>query len=563
MARKDRQQPISMKFVFLFVITVIGILVYAFTPNEMAKINSPKDFHEMLEYNPSATGAPKRKVNPNEIQKQLANKKIVSSESFAKKNKAVTGLQQNSELPPNIQQSNHQEQKLSEEEQYNVLLDDLRMYPTRSTDTIVLIVNKLLQHKGYYADTVRVEIDDIPKNVQIQGSYIAAIFDFQSGKMYVNKDRIFEMKKEEVIAVLAHELDHFDKLACVCKSMGVSDFIRQLRENKLENVDASFWTNASQKANLSGFDSEKYKEALFRYINQNSIDLVSSYSDFYRLSENIRNPLEISAYEVSDYILNHYGLPHNEGSVYKLVRVFNEVDWAIHNSINKISSIKDERITFFDYYFMKAISESNARYSSVLNSCQYNNNGDLSAFWLAFEQDNMSFYDKRRQVTPQTYSTMYDLLSKMKDIIDAELNKDIIFEALNYKVKTLLSNIVYPNAIKNIRKAINSYFEYSKRQNVSDSKLDLEFLLTLVCIENELYKTNVNNEISLYYIKIPSELSSYRNISERKDLLRFVYKNDYFKQLLEQKKKINSSMTDQDLLIDLLNQSRLDVKVKM
>lgn len=569
MVRKEKQKPISVVFVVIFLIVVIGMLTYAFTPNEVKKIQSKKNFNEMLEYNhrymhqdqinqsqKDYTQA-KKVISSENI--QVRTKRVVSSETGAKSIVQNQSVQTSSYQPQN--KINSAQQK---KEEYNSLLNDLRKYPSQSFDTIKIVVDKLLQNKGFYPGTIQIlEAAETTKNVQIKGSYIAASFDFQSGAMLVDKNRLFSMKKEEVIAVLAHEIDHFEKLACICKSMGVSNFISKLQDSGLKNADYSFWSKVSENANTTGVDVEKYKEALFRYIDQNSIDLVSSYSDFYRMSENIRNPLEISAYEVSDYILNYYGLPFNEGSTYKLVSKFNEVDWAIYNAINSISSIRDERIAFFDYFFMKAVADSNYKYKNELENCLNNKNGDLSTFWLSFEQDNMSFYDKKRQVTPQTYSTMYSLLSKTKEYADEGINSQIIIDTLKYKVNTLRSNIVYPNAIKNIEKTINSYFEYKKQNNLNNAKQDLEFLLILLCIENQFYKENATNEISLYYIKIPERISKYEFIKDRKSLLKYIYNNEYFKQVFEEAKLQNPSELEQNVLVQLLNDYRLDVRVKL
>ena len=570
MARKEKQKPISIVFVVILAITIVGMLAYAFKPNEIKKITSNKNFEEMLEYNHRyAHFDTKNKAK--DINTTI--KTSVSSEDIEVKKNVSTLKQYNISSEP-IQQKNIIEQPVvvsktnyvsleqQKKQDYNELLDNLRKYPSRSIDTINIVVDKLLENKGFSSGTVRILEAQATKNVQIKGSYIAAFFDFQSGAMYIDKNRLFSMSKEEVIAVLAHELDHFEKLACICKSMGTSNFVSKLQESGLKNTDYSFWSRASEKANVSNVDVKKYQEALYRYIEQNSIDLVSSYSDFYRMSENIRNPLEISAYEVSDYVLNYYGLPLNEGSTYKLVSKFNEVDWAIYNAISSVSSIKDERIAFFDYFFMKAVSESNYKYKNELENCLNNKNGDLSTFWLSFEQDNMSFYDKKLQVTPQTYSTMYSLLSKTEEYAKTGLNAQIVMDTLKYKVNTLRSNIVYPNALRNIEKSINSYFEYKVSERSGNSKQDLEFLLIWLCIANDFYKANSTNEISLYYIKIPENFAKLERVSDRKTLLKYIYTNEYFKQLFEEARLKNPSELEQNFLIQLLNDYRLDVKVK-
>lgn len=341
--------------------------------------------------------------------------------------------------------------------------------------------------------------------------------------------------------------------------MGADSFEAKLKENNLKDFNFIFWEKASERANIKNFDSPKYERALIRYINQNTIDLVSSYSDFYRLSEHIRNPLEISAYEVSDYILNYYGKPSADGPAYKLVEKFNEVDWTIYNNIKSNSIIENQRIAFFDYFFMKAIAKSHQKYQQSLDYCINNADGDLTTFWLNFERDNMSFYDKNAKIDLSTYETMYNLLNTTNEYAKEKPDAIAVSEALKYKINTLLSNIVYPNALKNIRSAVRAYLLNMRRNKISAPEDELHYILLLLCMENNLYRSNENEEISLFYLNVPKEISDIFYIKDRKHLLRYIYANSEFK------KQLNSQqgVTEQSLLTSLLNKNRLNVKVQL
>lgn len=552
MPRKEKQQPISFKFVFIFLVVLTGLIYYLTDTNDLKKIKAAKTFDEMLEYRTNKPVVNYSGVNQaqNDIEIDLNSVKV-SPEEYEQhlstvKNDEAELIAEN-RLP------------VVERETYNDLLDKLYMYPEKSVDSVKNIINQILTYKGYYEGTINLIIDDARNNSMVKGSYVVAYFDFQNGNMHINKELLYSVSKAEIIAIIAHELDHFDKIACLCKSMGADSFEAKLKENNLKDFNFIFWEKASERANIKNFDSPKYERALIRYINQNTIDLVSSYSDFYRLSEHIRNPLEISAYEVSDHILNYYGKPSADGPAYKLVEKFNEVDWTIYNNIKSNSIIENQRIAFFDYFFMKAIAKSHQKYQQSLDYCINNADGDLTTFWLNFERDNMSFYDKNAKINLSTYETMYNLLNTTNEYAKEKPDAIAVSEALKYKINTLLSNIVYPNALKNIRSAVRAYLLNMRRNKISAPEDELHYILLLLCMENNLYRSNENEEISLFYLNVPKEISDIFYIKDRKHLLRYIYANSEFK------KQLNSQqgVTEQSLLTSLLNKNRLNVKVQL
>ena len=69
---------------------------------------------------------------------------------------------------------------------------------------------------------------------------------------------LYQLDNKVLIAILAHELDHFDKLANICKSMGIDQFTKLFNDNNI-SVNSMFWQNAAAKANDSNFDSKLYQ----------------------------------------------------------------------------------------------------------------------------------------------------------------------------------------------------------------------------------------------------------------------------------------------------------------
>ena len=447
------------------------------------------------------------------------------------------------------------------DEKFYNLLEDLLQYPPKSIGAIEAIVNKILIYKGYPAYTVKIVSDEREElKSSAAGSYMAANFNIQTGCVHINKVALYGLRIEDIVAILAHELDHFDKIAQVCKSMGSENFIKLLNDNKMKNVNTDFWRRAPLKANITNFNAKYYQDALVRFLSQGTIDLASTYADLYRLSENMRNPLELSAYEVSDAVYDYYGIPIVEGPLRKLINQFNKVDWAIYNLIANDKLLINQRIALFDYYFMQAILEQNPQYVSIHQRCLSESNGDMTKFWVAFETDNKSLYAKGSQIDKKTYTNIMSLLAKTEQKAKAGLSPIIVLNALKYKVCTLLSNIVYPNAIKNIQSAATDYIEYSQKNQIKNEKDELKMILTLVCIENDLRKDG-SQMPSIYYLKIPKVISQAYKVAPEGKNLNFLFKNKAFIDELNMRKVNNPSLTEQALLTRLIEENRLAVRI--
>ncbi len=536
--RRKQEQPISLKFICFLLISFLTIVIYVSSPNEIKKPKKDKTFEEMLEYSNY------KQENKN------ADKEInIKSQS--------TDINQEEEIQvqvPIISASTINKQITNNVQDYYNLLDKLAEYPAKSLGSVNNIVNALLLYKGYPQNTVKVIATDIDQSkAKTDGHYMVANFDFNTGNLIISSKMLYELDTKMLIAILAHELDHFDKLAKVCKYMGVNEFKKLFYDNNIKNIDTTFWTNAASCADIKGFEAETYKTALKRFITQNNLELSSSYSDFYRLSENMRNPLEISAYAESDRVYNHFSIPIIEGPIKVLTKKFNDVDWAIYNTISKNSLIKDERIAIFDYFFMKAILTKYPEFKYQFDICINQKNGDLTSFWLAFENGASSFYQKGT-MDSATYKKMLSLLNQTENEIKSGITNEEIANALKYKINTLNSNLVYPNAEKNLKKTIINYLKFIQEQNVNDAEQELKCILILICLENELY-TNNEKQISLYYIKMPEILNNIYNIQHKKQKYLFIYNNKAFKE------KLTSGITEQALLTELIEKNRINSRI--
>ncbi|MBQ4078090.1 hypothetical protein IJD15_02795 [bacterium] len=546
-ANKKKEQPISLRFLFIFTAFIIAFFVYAATPNDIKKIKQSKTFEEMLEYTNDT----------------VSNKKVVeetTSNSFQKAPEVIQTTQQQTYYYQTVP-SYEKKRKINykDDSTFLELLDALRKQPAMSTTSAEVIVKEILKYKGFPEHSINVVIEDENAKQKTQGSYVAAYFNISSGNLHVNKEVLYKTSIEQTIAIIAHELDHFEKNAQICKSMGTDSYAKLLIDNKTLGLNVSFWDNAQKYADISNFDAKHYQDALVRYLSQGSIDLTSSYSDLYRLAEHIRNPMELSAYEVSDFIFDYYGVENDDGPLKKLVDKFNTLDWTIHNLVAKDSLLRDERIAFFDYFFIQAILSTYPQYKDKYNNCL--ESGNMTEFWLAFEKDHESFYNKNMQLDEKTYNSIFNLIVKTDAIAKQGINNDIICSALKFKINTLLANIVFPNAIKFIKEAANDYLSFIQQNNIYSPKDELNTILTLICIENNITTKN-QEEISLYYIKLPKEIESLYGIKGKNRRYHFIYKNEAFQNLLKEKKAENTNITDQQLLSDLLNSKKLNDRNK-
>ena len=476
----------------------------------------------------------------------VAHKNIIKSKSVKSK-QPISKVSTNTEEVDTVTKT---------EADYNKILDIISQYPAKSIDSARNIVNKLLVYKGYPQNCIRVIPSDIDQSKsKTEGNYMVANFDFNTGNLYISSKMLYELDTKKLIAVLAHELDHFDKLAKICKYMGITEFEQLFKDNNIKYIDTSFWKRVATYANTENFNGKFYQEALTRFLTQNNLELTSSYSDFYRLSENMRNPLEISAYEESDYVYKYFNIEIKDGPMKILTKTFNDVDWEIYNTISKNEYVKDERIAIFDYFFLEAILKTFPDLKTEYNICQNQKNGDLTYFWLTFENSVKSFYQKGK-MDNNTYIKMLNLLKTTEEEVKKGITDNEIATALKYKINTLSSNLVYPNALDNLKKTTISYLKYIKEKNIQDSEQELRSIITLINIENEIFTTSTKKNISLYYIKIPEILTKIYGIKEKKKFLVYIYNNEAFK---SQK---NSNQTEQELLQELIEKNILNIRIQ-
>lgn len=148
---------------------------------------------------------------------------------------------------------------------------------------------------------------------------IGANFDAQKCTLSFGKE-ISNLKIEELIPVLYHELDHVDKFVKLYKAVGAKRFRKYLKKmmesnpqnkaliekgtldiDKLININTKAYETLSRDVNLEGFDVKKWSKACREYILASS-----KYCDQKKYYE---NAFEVSAYAVEKEIKRLLGQP--------------------------------------------------------------------------------------------------------------------------------------------------------------------------------------------------------------------------------------------------------------
>lgn len=533
-----KTQPISIWFIIAAITFVVWMFFYLTTPQDLKKINETKTYEEMLEYT---------NINSKKKKRTATTTKTVTSQY----NKPITQTTTN-KVSPNIEAKSN----------YDKLLDNLKTYPEKSVLSVQRIVDEILVFRGYPKGIIKVIAEDLSSPIEkTKGSYIGAFFNFQTGNMHINTNLLYKENIETIIAIIAHELDHFDKIAQICKSQGVIKFRQMFKDSGVETLNSNFWATNCIYANLNNFNSEYYSNALLRYINQTNIDRLSPYADFYILSEHVRNPLEISAYEISDYILNYYGKNTTIGPTTLIVKFFNDADWAIYNQVSKYNELKNERIAFFDYFFAQAITEVNPPFAKLLTHCDNKLNGNMANFWTIYKVEYNNFYNKNKTLDATTYSKILHLLKLTKDKANNIMTHDTICNALKLKIGTLRNNITYERATSDLENAIVAYLEYTKNNNLNKQKEILDYTLTLICIKNNLYTTSPDIT-SLSSIEIPEDMTRLFAITKKRGLAAFIYNNSEFQRLLSEEQKRKPNKSNSELYLNLISEHKLKIMYK-
>lgn len=131
----------------------------------------------------------------------------------------------------------------------------------------------------------------------------AGSFNTATGKITLNQ---IPESKEELIAMLYHELDHMDKQVKVYKALGADSFEALMKRKLTEfqqkkfKCNKDFYETMSKDVSLESFNVNRYKRAISKYPRHPQEDLFSQCLYYH-------NPLEKDAYALQKYVLATLG----------------------------------------------------------------------------------------------------------------------------------------------------------------------------------------------------------------------------------------------------------------
>ena len=275
------------------------------------------------------------------------------------------------------------------------------------------------------------------------------------------------------------------------------------------------------------------------------------------ISARTQNPIEIIAFNVSDYISDYYKLPKDEGMLRNITNEFNKLDWQVYKISKKNKNLENERIAIYDYLIMKALIKSKNKYKIAYEYCTKDGKGDLSQFWRTFKNENKSLYNTNLRMDKETYNNVINILQEAQKEGEKELSPKEITEALKYKTYTQLSNLLYNNSMKQLATSAIDLLEYGKENNTLSSKDELKLIFILICIKNKIYSNAEEKLNSLYYLKLPTSIEKIYKPKNKNQKYNCIYNNPEFKRILQEKKTQNPRITEQELLLNMLEENRL------
>lgn len=163
---------------------------------------------------------------------------------------------------------------------------------------IEFIRNRMLHGMGYKLSPELLKIKKMD-------AVFTASFSVDKNTIFYSSEAKLASNKE-LIALIRHELDHFDKYAKTIKCEGFDNV--QHAYSKVLKLDRNFWTNVSNGVEIKDFDSKKYLKAIQTYANPSAYNCKNAFQQLWAQHLYCTNPLEESAYKIEKQINNHFGI---------------------------------------------------------------------------------------------------------------------------------------------------------------------------------------------------------------------------------------------------------------
>ena len=559
--RKKNKIPKAPLFIFFAIIGAIFAYLYlpVFNKTPDTKI---KDITEII---------PQKKVieQPKEETKQVESSTNESLFSKYYRQSATVNLEQ---------------KKLDYNNLYEIL-DELKTLSVTHPNTPNTIVDALLQNRQYPKGLLKVEFENIPTSItNNQTTLTVAYFDILSGVIKINKTALNKINTEKLVAILAHEIDHFDTVAKIYKTYNLKDKM-ELNLDYTTNIklhfNKVFWDKASEYSNTKYFQARDYLPALLPYIHKEEFHTLSLYPYLSTLATITDNQFEKKAYSISNTILDYYNIKQEKLSILSFTEEFKKLDSNLNTILTKYNFSNEEKEAIFDYILFKTVIEKNSNYKTYFDESMLYKNKDMTQILKAIIENNKILFTKKIDIKDKTYTQIIDLIKQMELKASNDITVDNILEAMEIQINTIKNNIYKQSTIDFLKKKILKYLEYINKNKINKPEQELNYLITLICIENDI-NTNSQNEFSTYYSKLPTEIEKIYEVNDSekmKNLLsksqnaenvtkrlekenklkiyKIIYNNPIF---VEKKENIGSDISNSDLLKKLINENKINIK---
>ena len=308
-------------------------------------------------------------------------------------------------------------------------------------------------------------------------------FNLSTGNLELNSILLnSNIQKGSMIAVLRHELDHFDKSAKICKAVGIDQY-KTLHPS--ETFNENFWKSAMYYADTTDFDHKKFYNSILSQTDY--YDPTSLYDTFTELTHGARSMLEVTAYAFSDYIEERYQIRNNKTSLKKLSEIFNELDWDIYYLSKQSKYLSRSRSAIFDYFYVQTMAKYNPEYKTAYQDAIVN--GDVSYLANLYRMKSQELKTEKldERKIEELGKIFYDMeVSMNKTLTNKEVN-DILYLkyiTLKYCAKNLAQEGEIARYAMILDNNVDDYLEYLKIYGTGNDKLELDLLTSKLQLAN-------------------------------------------------------------------------------
>ncbi len=382
----------------------------------------------------------------------------------------------------------------------------LKGSPVEKADGIKSI---FLEEMGFNPKSVPLEV----KKFEDSRNYYDLCFDLPSGRVIINENSLPTLgKNPQLMApLIRHELDHFEKLAQLCKSIGIdefealiTDYITKAKTDMIGEplkFNREFWEKTSKDADITNFDPKKYIKGVKMYGNSADISEIPPYHNYMILSMYKKNPMEVDAYGVQ------YSVERDTQGVSittdYIPKYFDEIDKKLDALVEKNPELEGDKGILFGFYYNTALITSGKKTAKLFT--KITNTPTPKAKDVQNFQKRVT---KKLQLINSNENTLKkgiverNVLKEMSDLVHENPTKNEIFGMYNnvYADFTASMKIAadeqLPELKKNLIRTCDSFVKFIEKNPRSEEPANAVLILrTKIHCYADISVNNTDEEI--------------------------------------------------------------------